>query len=195
MSLQPLIEAKTIMISAEPHRKAPYAADLRWRMVWQRIGMELPYRTIAENLNVGLGTVYHINRLFLKTGDVLAKPAPQRIALRTLNHSDELFIMGLIIDSPSLYLSELCHAVEDVCGKCISPSAVCKVIHKHGFTRKKLQHAAKQRSLQYRGEYMAEIQMYHRDCFVFIDETGCSSKDHTRRHIRKLLYNLGHLSS
>jgi hypothetical protein len=83
------------------------------------------YRTIAENLNVALGTVYHINSLFLKTGEVLAKQAPKRTALRTLNHSDELFIMALIIDSPSLYLSELCHAVEDVCGKCISPSAVC----------------------------------------------------------------------
>ena len=23
--------------------------------------------------------------------------------------------------------------------------------------------------------------MYSRDCFVFIDETGCSSKDHTRK--------------
>ena len=102
------------MTSAEPRRKTPYAADLRWRMVWQRIGMELPYRTIAKNLNVALGTVYHINRLFLDTGDVLAKPAPQRTALRTLNHSDELFIIGLIIDSPALYLSELCHAVEDV---------------------------------------------------------------------------------
>ena len=85
------------MTSAEPRRKAPYAADLRWRMVWQRIGMELPYRTIAKNPNVALGTVYHINRLFLDTGDVLAKPAPQRTALRTLNHSDELFIIGLII--------------------------------------------------------------------------------------------------
>ena len=39
---------------------------------------------------------------------------------------------------------------------------------------------SKQRCLQYRAEYMAEIQMYNRDCFVFIDETGCSSKDHTR---------------
>ena len=117
------------------------------------------------------------NRLFLETGDVLAKPTPQKIDLRMLNHSDELFITGLIIDSPSFYcdLSELCHAIEDVCGKSISPSAVCKIIHKHGFTHKKLQHAAKQRSLQYHGEYMAEIQMYHCDCFVFIDETGCDS--------------------
>jgi len=24
------------------------------------------------------------------------------------------------------------------------------------------------------------VQMYHPDCFVFIDETGCNSKDHTR---------------
>ena len=136
------------MTSAEPGRKAPYAADLRWRMIWQRIGMELPYRTIASNLNVALGTVYHVNHLFLETGDVLVKPAPQTADVRTLSHSDELYIIGLIIDSPSFYLSELCHAIGDVCGKSISPSAVCKIIHKHGFTRKKLQHAAKQRSLQ-----------------------------------------------
>lgn len=55
---------------------------------------------------------------------------------------------------------------------------VCKTIQKQGT---KLQHVAKQRSLQYCGEYMAEIQMYHYDCFVFIDETGCTSKDHTHK--------------
>ena len=164
------------MTSAEPGRKAPYAADLRWRIIWQRIGMELSYRKIASNLNVALGTVYHINRRFIETGDVMPNKLSQRTELRSLSHSDELFIIGLICDSPSYYLSELCYAVEDVCGKRVSPSTVCKVIHKHGFTRKKLQHVAKQRSLQYRGEFMAEIQMYHRDCFVFIDETGCSSK-------------------
>ena len=87
-------------------------------------------------------------------------------------------MMSLIIDNPSKYLSELCNAIEDVCGKRVSPSTV---IHKHGFTRKKLQHVAKQRSLLYRSEYMAEIQMYDRECFVFIDETGCSNKDHTRK--------------
>ena len=168
-------------MSAEPRRKAPYAADLRWRMVWQRIGMGLSYRTIATNLNVALGTVHHINSRFEQNGDVQPNRVPQRTDHRLLSHSDELFIIGLIIESPSLYLRELCHAIEDLCGKMVSPSTICKIIHKHGFTRKKLQHAAKQRSIQYRGEYMAEIQMYDRDCFVFIDETGCCSKDHTRR--------------
>lgn len=28
---------------------------------------------------------------------------------------------------------------------------------------------------------MSQIQMYCSDLFVFIDETGCNSKDHTRR--------------
>ena len=28
---------------------------------------------------------------------------------------------------------------------------------------------------------MSEIQMYSRDKFVFIDETGCNSRDHTRK--------------
>ena len=71
--------------------------------------------------------------------------------------------------------------IEDTCGHKVSPSTVCRIIHKHGFTYKKLLHTAKQRSLQYCGEYLAEIQMYNPDCFVFIDETGCSSsRDHTR---------------
>ena len=28
-------------MSAEPGRKAPYSNDIRWHVVWQRIGMEL----------------------------------------------------------------------------------------------------------------------------------------------------------
>ena len=66
------------MTSAETGRKAHYAADLPWRMIWQRIGMELSYRSITANLNVALGTVYHTNRLFIETGDVIAKTAPSR---------------------------------------------------------------------------------------------------------------------
>ena len=37
-------------------------------------------------------------------------------------------------DSPSYYLSELCNAIEDVCGKCVSPSTVCKIIASYTYT-------------------------------------------------------------
>ena len=53
--------------------------------------------------------------------------------------------------------------------------------HMVSYTRKKLQYVAKQRSVEYRGFYMSQIQLFHRDQFVFVDETGCQSKDHMRR--------------
>ena len=40
---------------------------------------------------------------------------------------------------------------------------------------------AKQRSLVFRGRFLAEVQFYRREQFVFIDETGCKGKDHVRR--------------
>ena len=53
-------------MSAEP--KAPYSDDLRWRVVWQRIGMGLRYREIANCLNIAVGTAHNIFKLFERTG-------------------------------------------------------------------------------------------------------------------------------
>jgi hypothetical protein len=46
-------------MSAEPGRKAPYSEDIRWRVVWQRIGMELTFREISKNLCLALGTAHN----------------------------------------------------------------------------------------------------------------------------------------
>ena len=51
-------------MSAEPGRKAHYSSDLRWRMVWQRLAMDLPFYKIARNLNVATGTVHNVFKLF-----------------------------------------------------------------------------------------------------------------------------------
>ena len=93
------------MLSTEPGGKAPYAADLR-------TGMELSYRTVAANLNIalvlciistnGLWRLEMCTKKWLHNG-------------HTSGHSDKLLILGLIIDSPSRYLSEVCHAFEDRC--------------------------------------------------------------------------------
>lgn len=105
------------MTSAEPCRKAPYSLDLQWRVIWQRIGMELSYRKIAANLSISVGTAYNVFKVFYHSGDVNPKKQPERKGQRILNHYDEMFVIGLIIDSPSTYLSELCQAIEDVSGK------------------------------------------------------------------------------
>ena len=102
--------------------------------------MELPYRTIASNLNVSLGTVHNIYQRCVDTGTVTPKQQPCRQELRSLNQQDELFIIGIILHNPSVYLGEVCQAIED---ENVSPATVRRVIHKHGFTRKKLHQVAK----------------------------------------------------
>ena len=129
------------MTSAEP-RKALYSIDLRWRIVWQRIGMNFEFRRIAQNLNVSLGTVHNIYKQFNLTGDVAPKQQPLRIDCRCLDRCDELFILAIILDTPSTYLQELCQAIREVTGKDVSFATVCQVIHRHGYTRKKLQYVA-----------------------------------------------------
>ena len=50
----------------------PYDRDLRWRIVFQRIGMGLQYDKIAQNLNVSTSTAYRIFSRFDATGDQLS---------------------------------------------------------------------------------------------------------------------------
>ena len=65
-----------IAMSAEQGRKAPYSADMRWRMVWQRFGMELTYTEIAERLNVAVSTVHSTCKKVENTGDVQLSKQP-----------------------------------------------------------------------------------------------------------------------
>ena len=58
------------VMSAEPGRKTAYSNDLRWRIVYQRIAMNLPLVKIAQNLNVAVSTVHRIYLLFEESGTV-----------------------------------------------------------------------------------------------------------------------------
>ena len=56
--------------TAEPGRKTPYSKDLRWRIIYKRIGMKKKLIDIAANLNVSVSTVQRIVKLFLRTRDI-----------------------------------------------------------------------------------------------------------------------------
>ena len=70
-----------MVYSAEPGRKTANSLDIRWRVVWQHLGMELPFRTIGMNLNIASSTACSIYQRFEQTGAVNAK----REELRKLN--------------------------------------------------------------------------------------------------------------
>ena len=102
-------------MSAEPNRKAPYSSDMRWRIIWQKFGMDLTYRQIARNLSISIGTVHNVLKLFEETGEVSPKK-PEREDMRKIDNSDELFSLGLLLENPSLYLGEICQRIDSTFG-------------------------------------------------------------------------------
>ena len=142
--------------------------------------MQLSFRAIATNLSISVGTVYNICKLFEATGEV-DSTTPSREETRSLNGHEELIVIGLLFDNPSLYLSEICQKVIDIIGIEVSVSTACRIIHRHGLTRKKVQQVALQRSVEFRGKFLAEVQLYNKEQLVWIDETGCDRRDQVRK--------------
>lgn len=89
-----------------------YMVDIRWRVVYQRIGMGLHFSIIAKQLNIATSTAHRIYHQFEHSGDVEPVHHGFRHELRTLDEQNELLVIGLIMESPSLYLEELCKEVQ-----------------------------------------------------------------------------------
>ena len=83
-------------------------SDLRWRIVWRRIGLEQSFRDIAQSLNISVGTAFNIFKIFEETGDV----DPKRREYSGFIVADRIstIILAIIFD---LYLKEIDHS-EDV---------------------------------------------------------------------------------
>ena len=88
------VKSTAAMTSAEPCRRKAYHSDLRWRIVWQRLALELTFKQIATRLNIAVSTAKSIYSLFEITGDVEPKFSGSRRELRKLDDHMELFILG-----------------------------------------------------------------------------------------------------
>ena len=160
--------------SVEPGRKTAYSEDLRWRVVWKRLCCEMSYRGIAQSLNI---SVHNVWDTFVATGDVSAKKAPVRVAQRVLDDYHEILVIGLLLNQPDMYLRELCQHITNTTGVIVSEPTICRILRKHGLTRKKIRQVAVQRCSVMRGQFMAEMSLFSSEQLVWIDETGCRNKD------------------
>ena len=84
-----------IGMSAEPNRKRAYSSDIRWRIVYQRVGMGLTYPKIATNLNIALSTSH---RTFEQTGTV--DPTTRNASRIQTRILDRLQLSRNLRDSP-----------------------------------------------------------------------------------------------
>ncbi|MBA4719389.1 MAG: IS630 family transposase [Nitrosopumilus sp.] len=169
------------MTSAEPGRTVAYCADIRWRVVWQRVGMGLSFKVIATRLQIGIATAHRLYGRYVQTGDVAPTSQPKRLDNRKVDGLHELYIIALVHENPAVYLCEICSKIKEATGVVVSGSTVCKVIHRNGFSRKKLMKVALQRSEGFRGAFFANVLQFPRDFFVWVDETGSDRRDQLRK--------------
>ena len=167
--------------SVEPARTTAYSRDIGWRVVWQKLGMSLTCRQIAQRLQIALGTAHRIFKRFINAGDVSSaatarKGVPCRDS-RMLDKYHELYILCLISETPGLYVAEICQKINDSANVSVSRSTVCRLLKHNGCSRKMIVQVAKQQCLEYRGAFMAEALRYRMDMFVFVDESGSDRRD------------------
>ena len=167
---------------ATASRTRAYDPDLRWRMVYQRMALELPFKTISRNLYVDVSTVRRTVELFSSTGSVDKRPYPERHSRhrRKLTEADQFLLLELVLERPGIYLQELRHELH-ASGAEASTSTICRSLHSCGLSRKKIRNVALQRSEERRGRYVAEVTLYSPNMFVFIDETGSDRRDAMRK--------------
>ena len=91
----------------------------------------------------------------------------KRLDCRRLDLRSELYVVGVILENPSMYLGELCVEIMHVFGIEISPSTVCRTLRRYGLTRKKIRQVALQRSSEFRGAFMAQCFLLKRDMLVW----------------------------
>ena len=174
--------------SCEPDRTADYSEDLRWRMVYQRIGVGRSYREIAESLNVDQSTVMRTVALFEETGDVQKRRYPSNDGTTKLTDLGKVILLEVVISKPGIYLREVREELKQTTGIDVNESTICRFLKDSGFTRQKMKLAAQQRSELLRSQYIIDMSVYqgHPEFFIFVDEMGSDRRD----RMRKFAYNL-----
>lgn len=163
----------------EPGRTKAYHEDLRWRIVWQRITKNKTIRDISADLCVANSTIWRILDRFERTGRVTPNAATSRD--HALHEHDEMLLIQMVCENPSVHLHEVQRKLHEVTGTEASIATICRSLKRNGFSRKKVQFIALQRSDRLRAEYQAEVSVYDSSMLVFLDETGCKRKDAMRK--------------
>ena len=169
------------MTSAEPARTSAYSGDIAIRVVWQRLGMGMTFRDIAKRLQIGVGSAHRLYRRFSEKGNFDRAERSSRRHTRKLDEFHELYIIGLLMENPGLYLDEIKLKIKEATRVTVSGSTICRVLQRNGYTRKKILQVARQRCTEFRGLFMAEVLQYPRNFFVWVDETGSDNRDQIRK--------------
>ena len=132
---------------------------------------------------MSVSTAYRIYTRFEQTGDISPVAVQKRrYDLRTLEQRSELYVIGLVLANPSMYLGEVCQHIRDEMEIEVAPPTICRLLRSYGLTRKRIKKVALQRSDVVRGAFMAQCLLFPAEAFVWVDESGSDARDHIRKY-------------
>lgn len=105
-----------------------------------------------------------------------------RAHCRALDDYHEFFILGLVFQSPTIYLHELRHSSEQATNTEVSIPTICCLLRRYGLTREKIQRVALQRSSILRAAFIANMFLYKHNALVWLDETGSDKRNFLRKY-------------
>ena len=154
------------MTSAEPKRTLAYSQNIALRVVWMTLGMDLTFSSIADRLQIGHGSAYRLYQCYVHTGNFTTCKRSNRPQCRKLDGHYQLLILGLLMENPGMYSAENCSKIQEVTGITVSGATVCRLLQKHGYTRKMIMQVAKQHCEEQRGLFMARAFNFPREFLV-----------------------------
>jgi len=101
---------------------------------------------------------------------------------RQLSSQIEDALFEFLTESPDVYYSEMLWFIFDEFGVVTTERTVRRVLRKRQWSRKVMRQVAKQRSQYLREDWIARIKDYHRDQFVFVDESACNQRSMDRKY-------------
>ena len=130
---------------------------------------------------VDKSTVSRTLNLFRTTGSVAKKLYPEGKAFCKLTSPAQLLILHLVLEKPGIFLREIRDELVSVLEIEVTESAICKFLHKSGFTYQRLQVTALQQDEFLRQQFISEVSVYSPEMLVFIDETGTDRRGLVRK--------------
>ena len=100
-------------------------SDLRWRIVYQVLGLGNTYRTVASNLNIDPSTVARVIARFMEVGGVEKCSYPFNAGIIKLSEIGKQYIMELAIDKPGIYLAEIQQELFQATAIDVSETTIC----------------------------------------------------------------------
>ena len=100
---------------------------------------------------------------------------------RELSEAEETILLDIVFNNPRIYLDEIKSTFEELTGKSVHNSTLCREVRRLGLTRQSIHRIVLQRSEIERAAFKVQIELMDPSFFVWLDETGCYRRDSLRR--------------